>query len=212
MSRHCHVSATSCDATDPHALVTVVSLVVLCEASDVGTEHPSPLQRRARPSRLILFDRRAGGVGITTAAYAHARRLLARPAISCHTLIIQTPTATPTAPRPAIPCRTPANTISIIVRVTVNISEKTNAGEHDESWKSFAKFGPKIQDRSPTMNVVTQARDGAGAHRGLSLQLRLPLLRVGHAVRLLWLYRALTATHFPLASWSTTSPHSFIER
>ena len=149
MSRHCHVSATSCDATDPHALVTVVSLVVLCEASDVGTEHPSPLQRRARPSRLILFDRRAGGVGITTAAYAHARRLLARPAISCHTLIIQTPTATPTAPRPAIPCRTPANTISIIVRVTVNISEKTNAGEHDESWKKFREIRPENSGSEP---------------------------------------------------------------
>jgi DEAD/DEAH box helicase domain-containing protein len=43
----------------------------------VGTECPSPLQRRARPLRFIIYDAKAGGLGICAAAFALARPVLA---------------------------------------------------------------------------------------------------------------------------------------
>ena len=60
-----------------HALLAVVPLLVLCDAQDVDTEHVYHLQRRPRPARLVVFDKRPGGVGIAEAVYAHARAALA---------------------------------------------------------------------------------------------------------------------------------------
>ncbi len=61
-----------------HAVNEVLPLFVLCGRADVGTECPSPLQRRARPIRFIIYDRQpGGGVGIAAAAFAAAPSIYA---------------------------------------------------------------------------------------------------------------------------------------
>ena len=44
----------------------LTSLVV--DAQDVDTEHVYHLQTRPRPARLVVFDKRPGGVGIAEAS------------------------------------------------------------------------------------------------------------------------------------------------
>lgn len=58
-----------------HAVIAALPSFVLCDRSDVGTECYQPLQRRARPMRMILFDRRPGGIGIASAAFDRAADL-----------------------------------------------------------------------------------------------------------------------------------------
>ena len=54
-----------------HALCATVPLRVMCDpAEDISTEHPSPYQQRARPLRVVIYERRPGGVGICDAVFA----------------------------------------------------------------------------------------------------------------------------------------------
>lgn len=55
-----------------HAALAVLPLFLLCDRGDVGTECPSPLQRRARPLRVVLYDTRPGGTGASKHAVRHA--------------------------------------------------------------------------------------------------------------------------------------------
>eukprot|EP00952_Eustigmatos_sp_NYUAD-ZCMA_P004697 20671-Eustigmatos_ZCMA.PRE.1 len=34
-----------------------------CDAGDVDTEHVYPYQQRPRPPRIVVFDKRPGGIG-----------------------------------------------------------------------------------------------------------------------------------------------------
>ena len=60
-----------------HAIMAVLPLFVLCDRGDIGTECSSPAQVRARPLRVIVYDKAAGGVGIAAAAFTVAPALLA---------------------------------------------------------------------------------------------------------------------------------------
>lgn len=48
-----------------HALLNVLPLYILCTPADCGTECDHPADGRMRPSRLLLFDRQAGGNGVS---------------------------------------------------------------------------------------------------------------------------------------------------
>ncbi|XP_020090142.1 uncharacterized protein LOC109711479 isoform X2 [Ananas comosus] len=48
-----------------HALLNVVPMYMMCNASDLGTECANPHDARAIPERLLLYDRHPGGIGIT---------------------------------------------------------------------------------------------------------------------------------------------------
>ncbi|KAJ6813656.1 uncharacterized protein M6B38_142540 [Iris pallida] len=49
-----------------HALLNVVPLYVMCNASDMSTECANPHETRKFPERLLLYDKHPGGIGITT--------------------------------------------------------------------------------------------------------------------------------------------------
>lgn len=53
-----------------HALLAVVPLFLLCDASDVDCEHIRPFQTRPKPQRILVFDKRPGGVGVSDAMFA----------------------------------------------------------------------------------------------------------------------------------------------
>ncbi|XP_072971707.1 uncharacterized protein [Typha angustifolia] len=49
-----------------HALLNVVPLYMMCNASDMGTECANPHETRAIPERILLYDRHPGGIGIAS--------------------------------------------------------------------------------------------------------------------------------------------------
>eukprot|EP00742_Colponemidia_sp_Colp-10_P009548 GILJ01010424.1.p1 GENE.GILJ01010424.1~~GILJ01010424.1.p1 ORF type:complete len:1170 (-),score=133.32 GILJ01010424.1:130-3639(-) len=59
-----------------HALVALVPLSLLCDANDMGTECINAYEGAARPLRIILFDRRPGGIGLAKETFAIFPRLL----------------------------------------------------------------------------------------------------------------------------------------
>uniref|UniRef100_A0A7S2AHT8 MrfA-like Zn-binding domain-containing protein n=1 Tax=Octactis speculum TaxID=3111310 RepID=A0A7S2AHT8_9STRA len=52
-----------------HVLVAIAPLFILCDKDDIDTEHVYVYQQRPRPARLIVYDKRPGGVGIAEALY-----------------------------------------------------------------------------------------------------------------------------------------------
>ncbi|EGD78620.1 hypothetical protein PTSG_01598 [Salpingoeca rosetta] len=52
-----------------HVIKNSVPVYVLCDLGDIDCEHSSPLQLRARPLRLVLYDTKPGGIGVCFAAY-----------------------------------------------------------------------------------------------------------------------------------------------
>ena len=47
-----------------HALLAVVPLFLLCDAEDVDCEHARPHHNRPQPQRILVYDKRPGGVGV----------------------------------------------------------------------------------------------------------------------------------------------------
>jgi len=61
-----------------HVLAAVAPLFVSCDPQDIDTEHVYPYQQRPRPPRVVLFDKRPGGVGVAEALYHHSDAVLAK--------------------------------------------------------------------------------------------------------------------------------------
>ena len=59
-----------------HALLRVLPEFISCSIVDVATECVSPLERRYRPLRLLIYDRHVGGLGIARAAHPHFGKML----------------------------------------------------------------------------------------------------------------------------------------
>lgn len=51
-----------------HALVNVLPLFLLCNATDLGTECDNPYDTRFRPERLLVYDKHPGGIGLAKQA------------------------------------------------------------------------------------------------------------------------------------------------
>ena len=47
-----------------HALLNVVPLYMMCNATDMAAECDNPYDTRFRPERLLLYDTHPGGIGI----------------------------------------------------------------------------------------------------------------------------------------------------
>ncbi|KAK1947487.1 ATP-dependent helicase HRQ1 [Phytophthora citrophthora] len=47
-----------------HLFVALVGLFILCDAEDVGTEHVNEFEKRVKPNRVTIFERREGGSGL----------------------------------------------------------------------------------------------------------------------------------------------------
>lgn len=58
-----------------HALLAVVPLFLMCDESDVDCEHARPFYNRPRPQRILIFDKRPGGVGVADAMFGCHRRV-----------------------------------------------------------------------------------------------------------------------------------------
>lgn len=52
-----------------HALLAVVPLFLLCDAEDVDCEHARPQHSRPQPQRILVYDKRPGGVGVSDAMF-----------------------------------------------------------------------------------------------------------------------------------------------
>lgn len=52
-----------------HALLAVVPLFLLCDAEDVDCEHARPHHDRPQPQRILVYDKRPGGVGVSDAMF-----------------------------------------------------------------------------------------------------------------------------------------------
>lgn len=52
-----------------HALLAVVPLFLLCDPSDVDCEHARPFHNRPQPRRILVYDKRPGGVGVSDAMF-----------------------------------------------------------------------------------------------------------------------------------------------
>lgn len=52
-----------------HALLAVVPLFLLCDAADVDCEHARPHHNRPQPKRILVYDKRPGGVGVSDAMF-----------------------------------------------------------------------------------------------------------------------------------------------
>ena len=61
-----------------HVIVAVAPLFVLCEPEDIATEHVYPFQVRPRPHRVIIFDKRPGGIGVSEALFQCMPAVLAK--------------------------------------------------------------------------------------------------------------------------------------
>ena len=72
-----------------HVLAAVAPVFVLCEPEDLDTEHVYPYQQRPRPPRVVLFDKRPGGVGIAEALFSCGAAVLKL----CHRILSQCPCA-----------------------------------------------------------------------------------------------------------------------
>jgi len=53
-----------------HAIVAVLPMFVKSERTDLGCECPNAQQQRAKPMRLLIYDKRPGGTGISAAAFS----------------------------------------------------------------------------------------------------------------------------------------------
>ncbi|XP_074316477.1 uncharacterized protein LOC141652775 isoform X2 [Silene latifolia] len=49
-----------------HAVLNVVPLYIICDSSDVAPECANPYETRRVPERILLYDQRPGGTGIST--------------------------------------------------------------------------------------------------------------------------------------------------
>ena len=70
-----------------HALINVVPLFLLCNATDLGSECDNPYDTRFRPERLLIFDKHPGGIGL-------AKQVAARPVLGgMHSVSAELPCA-----------------------------------------------------------------------------------------------------------------------
>ena len=51
-----------------HALINVIPLFLLCNATDLGSECDNPYDTRFRPERLLIYDKHPGGIGLARQA------------------------------------------------------------------------------------------------------------------------------------------------
>ncbi|CAM9206801.1 unnamed protein product, partial [Laminaria digitata] len=61
-----------------HALLAVVPLFLLCDAEDVDCEHARPHHNRPQPQRILVFDKRPGGVGVSDAMFGCHRAVMTK--------------------------------------------------------------------------------------------------------------------------------------
>ncbi len=61
-----------------HALLNVLPLYLVCNATDVATECDNPYDTRFRPDRLLLYDKQPGGTGLAAQATPLFPELLRR--------------------------------------------------------------------------------------------------------------------------------------
>eukprot|EP00752_Nemacystus_decipiens_P007203 g6448.t1 len=61
-----------------HALLAVVPLFLLCDAADVDCEHARPHHNRPQPHRILVYDKRPGGVGVSDAMFGCHRAVLSK--------------------------------------------------------------------------------------------------------------------------------------
>jgi ATP-dependent helicase YprA (DUF1998 family) len=54
-----------------HALLAVLPLFLMCDPADVDCEHVRLHQARPRPKRILIFDKRPGGIGVSEALFTH---------------------------------------------------------------------------------------------------------------------------------------------
>lgn len=59
-----------------HALLVVAPLFVCCDKNDISSEHAYPYQLRPRPSRVVVFDSRPGGLGVVDQLFRRIRPVL----------------------------------------------------------------------------------------------------------------------------------------
>ena len=52
-----------------HAITNIIPRRIICNATEIGTEHKSQYQKRTRPNRLIFYDRHAGATGLPKSMY-----------------------------------------------------------------------------------------------------------------------------------------------
>ncbi|CAM9143408.1 unnamed protein product [Choristocarpus tenellus] len=56
-----------------HALLAVIPLFLMCDPEDVDCEHYREFQHRPRPSRVMIFDKRPGGTGVSDSIFSRHR-------------------------------------------------------------------------------------------------------------------------------------------
>ncbi|CAM9481571.1 unnamed protein product [Discosporangium mesarthrocarpum] len=61
-----------------HALLAVIPLFLMCDKDDVDCEHERLHQQRPRPSRVLIFDKRPGGTGVSDAMFGCHRGVLSK--------------------------------------------------------------------------------------------------------------------------------------
>ena len=61
-----------------HVLAAIAPIFILCEPEDIGTEHVYGFQKRPKPPRVILFDKRPGGTGVTEALFTRGPAVLSK--------------------------------------------------------------------------------------------------------------------------------------
>lgn len=68
LTRGGHGAAASTHAAN-HALVRTAQLVAHCDSNDVGCQHPSEHASGIESNRMLVFDKRPGGIGIAETLY-----------------------------------------------------------------------------------------------------------------------------------------------
>jgi DEAD/DEAH box helicase domain-containing protein len=61
-----------------HAVLSALPASVLCDRGDLGCECYDPLMTRAKPFRVMIFDNKEGGVGVSAAAFERSREVYTR--------------------------------------------------------------------------------------------------------------------------------------
>ncbi|KAJ8613589.1 hypothetical protein CTAYLR_006167 [Chrysophaeum taylorii] len=59
-----------------HAILVVAPLFVVCDVGDLATEHVHPHQHRPRPARVIVYDARPGGTGVSDKIFRRIHAVL----------------------------------------------------------------------------------------------------------------------------------------
>ncbi|CAM9780984.1 unnamed protein product [Phaeothamnion confervicola] len=61
-----------------HALLGVTPLFLMCDAGDLGAVHVREHRRHPTPKKVVLFDRKPGGIGMAEALFRRRREVLLR--------------------------------------------------------------------------------------------------------------------------------------